>query len=104
LVEHAGRGVCDAVIVNEEPPRRLLEVYAEEGQVPVEPDRSVLETLGVRVVGAAVISETSTVRHDPQRLADVVLKLIDEHVAQRSSFVRLSAPPSAVSYSGTTGS
>jgi uncharacterized cofD-like protein len=104
LVEHAGPGVCDAVIVNEEPPRRLLEVYAEEGQVPVEPDRSVLETLGVRVVGAAVISETSTVRHDPQRLADVVLKLIDEHVAQRSSFVRLSAPPSAVSYSGTTGS
>jgi hypothetical protein len=92
------------VIVNEEPPRRLLEVYAEEGQVPVEPDRSVLETLGVRVVGAAVISETSTVRHDPGRLADVVLKLIDEHVAQRSSFVRLSAPASAVSYSGTTGS
>jgi uncharacterized cofD-like protein len=104
LVEHAGAGVCDTVIVNEEPPRRLLEVYAEEGQVPVVPDRGVIETLGVRVIGAAVISETSTVRHDPQRLSDAVLKLIDEHVAQRSSFVKLSTPPSAVSYSGTTGS
>jgi hypothetical protein len=43
-----------------------------------------------------VISETDTVRHDPQRLSDVVLKLIDEHVAQRSSFVRLTPPPPPV--------
>jgi len=92
LFEQAGARVCDTVIVNEEPPRRLLEAYAEEGQIPVDPDRAALEAQGVHVVGAAVISETLTVRHDPQRLADVVLKLIDEHVARRSSFVRLSAP------------
>jgi uncharacterized cofD-like protein len=92
LIEHAGARVCDTVIVNEEPPRRLLEAYEKEGQVPVTPDREALEAMGVRVVGAAVISETLTVRHDPQRLADVVLKLIDEHVARRSSFVRMSAP------------
>jgi uncharacterized cofD-like protein len=94
LFDHAGARVCDTVIVNEEPPRRLLEAYAVEGQVPVTPDRPALEALGVRVVGAAVISETATVRHDPARLADVILKLIDEHVAQRSSFVRLPALPS----------
>jgi uncharacterized cofD-like protein len=92
LLEQTGERVCDTVVVNEEPPRRLLDAYAEEGQVPVRPDRLALESLGVRVVGAAVISETDTVRHDPARLADVVLKLVDEHVAQRSSFVRLSAP------------
>jgi hypothetical protein len=84
------------VIVNDEPPRRLLEAYAEEGQVPVVPDRAVLSALGVRVVGANVISETQNVRHDPHRLADVVLKLIDEHVARRSSFVRSNVESAAV--------
>ena len=92
LLEHAGSNVCDIVIVNEEPPQRLLEAYAEEGQTPVVPDRDTLAALGVRIVGANVISETQTVRHDPERLADVILKLIDEHVAARSSFVRLSPP------------
>jgi len=92
LLMQTGQRVCDTVIVNDEPPRRLLEAYAEEGQVPVVPDRTALAALGVRVVGAAVISETQTVRHDPQRLAEVVLRLIDEHVAVRSSFVRLNGP------------
>jgi uncharacterized cofD-like protein len=95
LLAHAGERVCDTVIVNEQPPKRLLEAYAEEGQIPVAPDRTELSRLGVRVIGAAVISETQTVRHDSQRLADVVLKLIDEHVATRSSFVRLSGPVTA---------
>ena len=93
LIEHAGERVCDIIIVNEEPPKRLLEVYAEEGQSPVVPDRESLAALGVRIVGANVISETQTVRHDSTRLADVILKLIDEHVATRSSFVRLTPTP-----------
>jgi uncharacterized cofD-like protein len=88
LLEQSGERVCDYVILNEEPPRRLLEAYAEEGQIPVDADRSAIEALGVRVIGASVISETQTVRHDSQRLADVVLKMIDEHVARRASFVR----------------
>lgn len=88
LLEQAGRRICDYAIVNEQPPRRLLEAYAEEGQAPVAPDRTAIEALGVRVVGASVISETQTVRHDPARLAEVVLKLIDDHVAARASFVR----------------
>jgi uncharacterized cofD-like protein len=95
LLEQTGEKLVDTVIVNEEPPRRLLEAYADEGQVPVEPDRSAIEALGVRVVGANVISETRNVRHDSTRLAEVVLRLIDEHVAQRSSFVRLAAPAAA---------
>ena len=92
LLEHAGARVCDYAIVNEQPPRRLLEAYAEGGQIPVDADRAAIAALGVRVVGANVISETQNVRHDPQRLSDVVLRLIDEHVAARASFVRV--PPS----------
>jgi len=95
LLEQTERAICDTVVINEEPPRRLLEAYAVEGQIPVKPDRAEIEALGLRVVGASVVSETSTVRHDPQRLADVVLKLIDEHVAKRSSFVRPTAPVQA---------
>ncbi len=92
LLEQASQRICDTVVINEQPPRKLLDRYAEEGQIPVAPDRTQIEAMGLRVVGASVVSETSTVRHDSNRLADVVLKLIDEHVAQRSSFVRL-APP-----------
>jgi uncharacterized cofD-like protein len=101
LLEHAGAKLFDTVIVNEEPPRRLLEAYADEGQLPVEPDRKAIEAMGIRVVGANVISETRNVRHDSHRLAEVVLRLIDEHVAQRSSFVRLTAAPSAKETAGT---
>jgi len=103
LLEQARARVCDYAIVNEEPPKRLLEAYAEEGQIPVVPDTAAIEALGVRVVSANVISETDTVRHDPQRLADVVLKLVDDYVAQRSSFVRLATGPAPVR-EATTGS
>ncbi|MBC5798946.1 MAG: YvcK family protein [Candidatus Eremiobacteraeota bacterium] len=91
LLEQSGERLCDYVILNEEPPRRLLEAYAEEGQIPVDADRTAIEALGVRVIGANVISETQTVRHDSGRLADIVLKMIDEHVARRASFVRSEA-------------
>jgi len=33
------------------------------------------------------------VRHDPQKLAEVVLKLIDERVAERASLIRVARAP-----------
>jgi uncharacterized cofD-like protein len=101
LLEHAGSHVFDTVIVNEQPPERLLGAYAEEGQIPVAVDRAAVEALGVRFVPARVISETQTVRHDPQKLAEVVLKIIDDYVAERASLLRFAAAapprPAAVS-------
>jgi uncharacterized cofD-like protein len=96
LLEQSGARVCDYAVVNLEPPKRLLETYAEGGQMPVAPDREKIEALGIRVVDARVISETDTVRHDPQKLADVVLKLIDDSLAERASFVRISSSMPAV--------
>lgn len=93
LLSNAGAAVCDVVVVNEEPPQKLLGAYAEEGQTPVAVDRSAVEALGVRFVPARVISETQTVRHDPQKLAEVVLKLIDERVAERASLIRVARAP-----------
>jgi uncharacterized cofD-like protein len=88
LLVNAGERVCDYVLVNDEPPSRLLGAYAEEGQVPVEPDVDRIAALGLEPVRAAVIGETETVRHDPEKLANVVLSVIDRTVAQRATLVK----------------
>lgn len=88
LLENAGHRVCDYVIVNEQAPSKLLEAYAEEGQVPVTPDVERIAAMGLTPVRAEVISETINVRHDPQKLAEVVLSIIDRAVARRASYVK----------------
>jgi uncharacterized cofD-like protein len=88
LLANAGERVCDYVIVNDEPPSRLLVTYAQEGQVPVEPDLERIAALGLEAVRAAVISETDTVRHDPSKLAAVVLGLVERTVADRATLVK----------------
>ncbi|HYL27326.1 MAG TPA: gluconeogenesis factor YvcK family protein [Candidatus Nitrosotalea sp.] len=88
LFANAGERVCDYVIVNDEPPSRLLGAYAQEGQVPVEPDADRIAALGLEPVRAAVIGETETVRHDPEKLAGVVLGIVDRTVADRATLVK----------------
>ncbi len=88
LFRNAGQRVCDYVIVNDEPPSRLLALYAQEGQTPVVADVARIEGLGLRAVTAHVMSETDTVRHDPKRLADVVIGAIDRAVAERATLVK----------------
>ncbi len=88
LLENAGERVCDYVIVNDESPSRLLGAYAQEGQVPVEPDIERIARLGLEPVCAAVIGETETVRHDPEKLAAVVLGIVDRTVANRATLVK----------------
>ena len=88
LLRGAGAQVCEVAVVNDELPRKLREAYAEEGQLPVQVDEDELRGLGVRIVRANVISETDTVRHDSDRLAAVVVGIIDESVAERASYVR----------------
>jgi len=90
-----GSHVCDVTVVNDELPRKLREAYAEEGQLPVQVDEDELRAIGVRVVRANVISETDTVRHDSDRLAAVVVGIIDEAVAERASYVRFRPAPGA---------
>ncbi len=88
LIENAGARVCDIVVVNDELPRKLLDAYADEGQVPVVVDKPRLDELGMRTVRASVMSETQTVRHDPEKLAHVVVAVIDAQIAQRASYVK----------------
>lgn len=100
LLANAGEHVCDYVIVNDEPPSRLLGTYAQEGQVPVEPDVARIAALGLEPVRAPVIGETETVRHDPEKLANVVLGIVDRIVAERATLMK---PASAYRRSSAYG-
>jgi uncharacterized cofD-like protein len=100
LFRGAGERVCDYVIVNDEPPHKLLTTYAEEHQEPVTPDVARIEAMGLRPVLAQMISETQTVRHDPAKLGATVIEVIDRAIAERATFVRpasayVKAPSSA---------
>ena len=88
LFVNAGARVCDYVVVNDQPPSKLLDTYAEEGQIPVESDVARIEAMGLVPIRAEMISETQTVRHDPVKLADIVLSVIDQAVAERATFVK----------------
>ena len=88
LFENAGEKICDYAIVNDEPPSKLREVYAKEGQIPVTADVDRIRELGVTPVRAQMISETVNVRHDPEKLAEQVLGVIDRAVAHRASYVK----------------
>ena len=88
LITNAKARVCDIVIVNDELPRKLLDRYAGERQLPVIVDKGRLDSMGLQTVRASVISETETVRHDPEKLAAVVIGVIDQQIAQRASYVK----------------
>ncbi len=88
LIAHARERIFDYVLVNDEPPSRLVALYAEEGQIPVHPDTDRIAQLGIEPVRASIISERETVRHDPHKLAAVVVSVIDRVVADRATLVK----------------
>ncbi len=75
---HAGGALFSYVIVNSQPPqsRTLLERYAAQGSVPVDPSHGELEALGLTPVGVPLMSEQELLRHNPIRLARAVLQVI----------------------------
>ncbi len=90
LLEQGGQGLFDYVLVNTRRPRNqaLLARYSQEGAEPVEPDIDGLRALGVHPVSEDLISEEELVRHDPRKIATVLLQLL--------ATVSPEAPPSAV--------
>ncbi|MGQ0568835.1 MAG: gluconeogenesis factor YvcK family protein, partial [Armatimonadota bacterium] len=75
---HAGLGLFSYVIVNTQAPqsRSLLDRYAAQGSVPVDPTIGELEAMGLIPVGLPLMSEEELLRHDPVRLASAILKVI----------------------------
>lgn len=76
VAHHAGPVITDVLLHSGELPRDLLARYEVEEAAPVEVDREVLETLGVRVWESDLLSGDlpASVRHDPARIAEEVCR------------------------------
>lgn len=92
LVKHAGP-VADYMVVNTgSVPARLLGRYRREGAAPVEPDLEAVRELGVEPVPGDLVHESDLVRHHPDRLARLVMRLVSdrfpERVVQLNNYIR----------------
>jgi len=77
LVAHTNPGIIQLCLVNTEPvPLSLLERYREEEAFPVEADVEQIRALGYQVVAENVISTENYVRHDPDKVAKLIVQLI----------------------------
>jgi uncharacterized cofD-like protein len=78
LLEHGGPGLFEYVLVNTRRPRSqaLLARYSQEGAEPVEPDLEAIRALGLRPEPQDLISDEELVRHDPRKIASVLLQLL----------------------------
>ncbi len=77
ILEHAGKGVVDYVLVNSGPiSEKMLAGYAAKGSYPVAVDREALNKLGVGFVQADIMSEEDAGHHDPVKLRDAVMKMV----------------------------
>lgn len=86
--EHAGYPLIDTAVLNGAPiPEMLRRRYARAHVRPVENDFDELSAMGVRVVTADLVCDTSAqqkkIRHNPAALADVVIDLASRSRALR---------------------
>ncbi len=94
LVNHTNPGVIQLCIVNTEPvPAHLREKYRQEDAFPVEPDVERIRELGYQVVAEDIISTENYVRHDPDKVAKLIIQLIVG--AKRPLAAAPSQPPPA---------
>lgn len=79
ISRHSEYKVFDYVLVNnKKPSKEMLAKYAGENQFYVEPDLSTVKEMGYRPIAGNYISETNVLRHDPTKLAEAIMKLINK--------------------------
>lgn len=76
ILDHAGRGVIDYVLVNSSPISE--DMCKELNAKPVVVDEDRINALGMGLVKADLISETDAGRHDPYKLCAAVMKMVYE--------------------------
>lgn len=90
LERHVGAGLVDTIVINvERPSDELLRRYEAEGAHPVDPQVDRLNKMGVKVVGANLISSDNLVRHDSNRLAATLVDLLARHYSRSSDTTKL---------------
>lgn len=74
---HSEGKVFQYVLVNQrKPTKELLAKYANQNQFFVEPDVAEIKDMGYRPIVGDYISQTDVVRHDSEKLAQAILKLV----------------------------
>ena len=78
LEKHVGK-MADTVLVNaRRPPESLLQRYDFAGSAWLEADRDAVESMGWQLVEEDLLTDDDElIRHDPQKLARAVLRLVD---------------------------
>jgi len=78
ILRHTGVNFIDSVLLNATAPARsVLAAYRREGAAMVEPDLAAVAALGVCPVSADLLSHTDLARHDPDKLAQAVWRLVN---------------------------
>ena len=104
LVAHSSPGIIQLCLVNTEPvPLALLEKYRQEEAFPVESDVDAIRALGYQVVADNIISTEDYVRHDPHRVAKIVIQLVIGTRGRAPAPVSAAAEARAVPLEGGTG-
>ncbi len=86
IYDHARAPIFDYALVNVAPISPvLLQRYAAEGAMPIEPDIQRIEALGVRCIPGNFAFEGDVLRHNYDCVADVVLQLAIEHASSKCS-------------------
>ncbi len=79
IEKHIGEPVFDYVLLNtRRPDREVLERYSAAGAEFVEPDAAVIARMGYIPVEAALLSDDDWARHAPDKLADAILRIVEE--------------------------
>lgn len=72
-----GSVVIDSILVNDQlPTEEARERYRLKGSIPVEVDMAAIKALGVRVVKANLVSGMDVIRHDSDKLAAAIIRLV----------------------------
>ncbi|MCF6095978.1 YvcK family protein [Thermovorax subterraneus] len=77
IIEHAGDNLIEYVVVNAEKiPEHLLLRYLADGACPVTCDEENIKELGCKVIYGELLGFADVVRHDPIKLAKVIIDVI----------------------------
>ncbi|MFZ5800628.1 MAG: gluconeogenesis factor YvcK family protein [Candidatus Omnitrophota bacterium] len=80
LISHTHKDVINTCIVNiAKAPSELLERYEKEKSFPVKADSEKIRQMGYRVIEDEIISHTDFVRHDPDKLARIIVGTLVKH-------------------------
>jgi uncharacterized cofD-like protein len=78
ILETTDRRLFDRALVNVGQANRLLPLYERDGAFQVPADLETISAFGVTPITGDFIAEDHQVRHDPKKLANAILKIVEE--------------------------